>query len=455
MIRKNRSQSNGAGTLLVESGRVEPMAPLDSPPTLAPGALAEGGDGRPLVPSVASPPVAAPDPSTHARRVKRPLVLALAALAAVVLVGVGWWYYEVAAPYETTDDAFIEGHVISISPKVAGHVLRLHVTDNQEVQAGDLLVEIDPRDFEARLAQARAALAAATAKHRAAQISVGATRLTTGGGLQQASSGVEAARAQVEAARRRLEAVRAEVRAAEAENVRNQTDVQRYERLYAENGIARQQVDYAIAAAKTSEAALTAARANERAAAETLRQAEAQVGQATGQLVAARAAPDQVAMSQAQVDSSTADIEQLRAAVRLAELELSYTKITAPETGRVTRKTVEAGNYVSVGQGLFMLVPRDVWVIANFKETQLTHMRPGQPVKIRVDAYPGVPFSGHLDSIQAGTGARFSLLPPENATGNYVKVVQRVPVKVLFDAVPDGTHPVGPGMSVTTSTRVR
>jgi membrane fusion protein (multidrug efflux system) len=448
MIPKNTSKSNGTGSLLVESPRVEAMASSDAPPTLPPAAIPEGGDGRSLLPLASGPPAVDPDSSTHPRRVKRPLTLAVAALAVVVLAGAGWRYYEVAATYETTDDAFIEGHVIPISPKVAGHLRRLHVTDSQGVQAGELLVEIDPRDFEAHLAQAHAALAAAMAKHWAAQISVGATRLTTDGGLQQASSGVEAAR-------RQLEAARAGVRAAEAENVRNQTDVQRYEQLYAENGIARQQVDYAIAAAKTSEAALLAGRANEQAAAETLRQAEAQVGQATGQLVAARAAPDEVALSQAQVDSSSADIEQLRAAVRLAELELSYTTIITPEAGRVTRKTVEAGSYVSVGQGLFMLVPRDVWVLANFKETQLTHMRPGQPVTIRVDAYPGVHFSGHVDSIQAGTGARFSLLPPENATGNYVKVVQRVPVKIYFDTVPDDTHPVGPWMSVTASVKVR
>ncbi len=281
---------------------------------------------------------------------RRPLWFGLAAAAAILLVIFGLPYLRYARTHESTDDAFIDGHVVAISPKVASNVIRVHIDDNSRIKAGDLLVELDPRDFEARLAQARGNLAAG-----------------------------------------------------EAEAVRARTDAHRYERLVEQGFVSRQDRDNAIA--------------KDRAAA--------------GQ------------------------VEQLKAAVRQAELDLSYTRIYAPESGRITRKSVEPGAYVQVGQTLFSIVPERVWIIANFKETQLRYMRPGQPVAIRVDAYPDQRFTGHVDSIQAGAGARFSLLPPENATGNYVKVVQRVPVKILIDEGPDLTRLLGPGMSVVPSVKVR
>ncbi len=274
----------------------------------------------------------------------------MAAVTLVVAAIAGASYYSYATSYESTDDAFIEGHVIGISPKVASYVARVHVDDNQPVKAGDLLVELDPRDFEAQLAQARANLAAA-----------------------------------------------------EAEAIRAKADVQRYEELLRDKAVSQQDRDSAVAKNRTA----------------------------------------------------GAQIAQLEAAVHQAELNVSYTKIYAPEAGRITRKSVEPGAYVQVGQALFSIVPERVWVVANFKETQLTRVRPGQPVEIKVDAYPGERFKGHVDSIQSGAGARFSLLPPENATGNYVKVVQRVPVKILFDQIPDAGHPLGPGMSVEPSVRVK
>jgi membrane fusion protein (multidrug efflux system) len=200
---------------------------------------------------------------------------------------------------------------------------------------------------------------------------------------------------------------------------------------------------------------LDAAQEAQQAASDNLHRAESQLGEAKARLASARAAPSQVAFSRSQVETSAAEVGQAQAAVRQAELNLSYTKIFAPQAGRITRKSVEPGNYVQVGQTLFSIVPDQLWVVANFKETQLRYMRPGQPATIKVDAYPDQVFKGHVDSVQAGSGAAFSLLPPENATGNYVKIVQRVPVKIVFDHPPDPTHPLGPGMSVEPEVKVR
>jgi membrane fusion protein, multidrug efflux system len=428
---------------------------------------------------------------------KRPLVLAAAAGLLVVAALLGVPYYNYMVAHEWTDDAFIEGHIIQISSKVAGHVAQVPVSDNQEVKQGDLLVKIDPRQYAARLAQTQAALQAAIARQEAAQATVALTHVTADAGVQQASSGVEltqaavqTARAQVWTARSRFEETRAQVDtalahaaearaqilAAEAEAIRTEADVKRLQELARRDQISRQELDQAIANARTAHAQLEAsrkkaiaaeaqvaeARAAQRTAAESLRQAESQVaeaqariGEALGRLAAAGAAPHQVAVSRAQADIADAEVEQARAAVEQAAIELSSTQISAPESGRVTRKSVEAGAYVHVGQALMAIVPRDVWVVANFMETQLADMRPGQPVEITVDAYPAISFKGLVDSIQAGTGARFSLLPPENATGNFVKVVQRVPVKIVFDESPSPDHLLSPGMSVVPVVKVK
>ncbi|HWO02818.1 MAG TPA: HlyD family secretion protein [Blastocatellia bacterium] len=425
--------------------------------------------------------------------------LMIAAAAVVLLVGIifGTRYYLHAISHESTDDAFIDGHIIQISPKVSGHVIKLHITDNQQVNEGDLLVEIDPRDFEARLAQARASLLAAQARHNSSQINVKLTSATSSAAVMQASSGlgqatsnVQSTRAQTEVMRSRLDQARVQIKtaqanaeqaraqsaAADAEATRAAADVTRYQQLYDRDEVSHQQFDQAVAAARVGKAQLEAARlkvaatdmqvadalAAEEVAANGLLQAESQiqesqarVGEARGQLAGANAAPDQVAASRSQVNVSSAEIEQAQAAVQQAELELSYTRIFAPESGRVTRKAVEEGALLQVGQVLFAIVPDDLWVNANFKETQLTFMQPGQSVEIDVDAYPDKAFRGHVDSIQAGSGAAFSLLPPENASGNYVKVVQRVPVKIVFDEPPDPTHSLGPGMSVVPEVKVK
>ena len=428
---------------------------------------------------------------------RRPLVEAGAALVIVVLLVLGVRYYLHGISHETTDDAFIDGHIIQISPKVTGHAVKLHITDNQQVKEGDLLVEIDPRDYEARLAQAQANLKAASARHNASQINVKLTMATSNAAVEQTSSGLNQARSNVlttaahtEATRSRLDQARVQIKtaqanaeqaraqavAADAEAARATADARRYEQLYELDEVSRQQFDNAVAAARTAKAQLEAARlrvaaadtqvadalAAEEVAASGLREARSQVleskarvGEARGQLAAANAAPHQVAASRSQVNVSSAEIEMAQAAVQQAELELSYTRIYAPESGRVTRKTVEEGAFLQVGQVLFAIVPDDLWVNANFKETQLTFMQPGQSVVIDVDAYPDKSFSGHVDSIQAGSGAAFSVLPPENATGNYVKVVQRVPVKIVFDEPPDPNHSLGPGMSVVPEVKVK
>jgi membrane fusion protein (multidrug efflux system) len=398
-----------------------------------------------------------PAPPVPGRRpwYRRPLGIGLIAVALLLVLIVGVPYIHNAWTHESTDDAFIEAHVVAISPKVASYVARVHIDDNVHVKRGDLLAELDPRDFEARLAQARANLAAAIARHHGAAINVRVVGTTSGAGVQQAEAGVRTAERQVDGARSRLEQARAQVAAAQAEQVRAREDVSRYERLLQGGAVSRQQRDNAEAATQTADANLDAARRAEQAAADAVRQAEGELGEARARLESAPAAPDQVALSRAQVDQAEAAIAQLQAAVQQAELNLSYTKIYAPEAGRITRKSVEPGAYVQVGQTLFSIVPDQVWVVANFKETQLRYMRPGQPATIRVDAYPDKVLKGHVDSIQAGAGARFSLLPPENATGNYVKVVQRVPVKIVIDEPPDPDRVLGPGMSVVPEVRVR
>ena len=388
-------------------------------------------------------------------RYRRWIVLVFGVVAALALLTFGVRYVLYTRAHEFTDDAFIDGHVIGVSPKVASNVARVYVDDNTHVKAGDLLVELDPRDFEARLAQARANLAAAVQQHRAAFLNARVVERTAGAGVQQAEAAVATAERQVDGARSRLEQARAQIVSAEAEATRAAADVRRYENLLKYGAVSHQERDNAVATNDKAAADLDAARKAQQAAADALRQQEAQLAQEHARLASAQAAPDQMAQSRAQADQLAAQIGQYEAAVRQVELDLSYTKLYAPESGRVTRKSVEPGAYVQVGQTLFSIVPDRVWVVANFKETQLRHMRPGQPATVRVDAYPDRVFHGHVDSIQAGSGARFSLLPPENATGNYVKVVQRVPVKIVIDETADPQRVLGPGMSVVPDVRVR
>lgn len=423
------------------------------------------------------------------------LIIGAIVLLIAAIFGIRYWLY--ARAHESTDDAFIDADVIQVSPKVAGYISKVYVQSNQQVKAGDLLAEIDPRDFETRLEQAKAALAAGEARMREAQTGIALTRANTQATQQQARAAVQQARtgvatsqaaaaaertriaesgAGIATAQANLAQAQSQVTMAEAEATRANADVQRYQELYSRDEVSRQQLDQAIAAARTANAQVDAARGRVAAAeaqvnqaraaqttqAETARRAQTQVSgsqasvsEALGRLAQANTAPQQVAVSQAQAETAGASIEQLRAAVQQAELELSYTKIYAPANGRITNKSVEPGALVQVGQPLMAVVMSDVWVTANFKENQIGRMQPGQPVDISVDAYPDVTFHGKVQSLQAGTGARFSMMPAENATGNYVKVVQRVPVKIIFDPPPDQNHLLAPGMSVVPEVKVR
>ena len=371
---------------------------------------------------------------------KRVLKVVLFLLLLAAAVYGGHYYYRNVWPYETTDNAFVEASVVRVSPQVPGQILQVIVKDNQHVNAGDPLVEIDPKPFDVKLAADRAALELADAKLKTAQAAVDLTRATTAAMLDQAAADVDAARAAADQAR-------AEVDAAKAEAERSEKDLRRYETLE-DSAISRQKRELAEVASRVAQARFTESRKQVVAA-------DARIAAAIGKLAAAKTGPQQVVVSQTQVDQAAAAIDQAKAAVAGSELSLSYTKVAAPVSGQVTRKSVRVGETVQAGQALMAVVPDEVWVVANFKETQLTRMRLGQPVDVSFDAYPGVELKGHIDSFQGGTGARFSLLPPENATGNYVKVVQRVPVKIILDEQPDPSLNIAPGMSVVPKVRIR
>jgi membrane fusion protein, multidrug efflux system len=361
-------------------------------------------------PSQLAPPQPAPQPAPvvarlprRRRRILPRVVIALAGLAAIG-VGVAWWLD--ARDYESTDDAFIDAHMVRVAPQVTGRVAVVPVDDNQAVAAGQLLVKIDPAPLRAKLDQAEANQANAT------------------GLLAQA-------RAQQVVVEANADQARAQVGVAEANATNAMAGLKRSQSLIVKMAVSQQALDDAVAAARRTAAALIAAQKG-------LEAAEAQFGVTKSQIETAEAA----------LRSAAAQAEQAR-------LDLSYTEVTASEAGTIAHKNVSPGDYVQIGQNLIALVPLKIWITANFKETQLDLMRAGQPVEIRIDAYPGQTFHGHVDSFQRGSGPAFSLLPPENATGNFVKVVQRVPVKIVFDDPPDQGRPLGPGMSVVPRVKVR
>jgi len=384
-------------------------------------------------------------------------------LTLVVLAAVGWYLWSYYSIRESTDDAQIDGHIVPISAKVGGTVVTVAIDDNQYVEAGKLLVQIDPRDYDVALARARADQAGAAATAQAARIGVpitsttSASRLSTANaGTQAALAGAAAAREEVAVARAQLAAAQARLREKEARNRLAQQNLARMDQLIKKDEISQQQFDAASADSQAAAATVDSARASVAQADQAVPVAESRVSQAEAALAqaeagvqAARTAPQEVASSRAQAGSAEARVELNHAAVAQAELNLQYTTVKAPVSGIVSRKTVEPGQVIQPGQPLLAIVPlEDIWVIADFKETQLRNMRVGQPATIKVDAYGGREYRGHVESIAAATGARFSLLPPENATGNYVKVVQRVPVKILFEKGQDPEHLLRPGMSV-------
>jgi membrane fusion protein, multidrug efflux system len=386
----------------------------------------------------------------------------VAAIIVVMGVAVGGWLW-LTAGRESTDDAQVEAHVTPIAARVPGSVLRLPVDDNQEVQAGTVLVELDPRDYEVAVAKAKAELADAEASALAARSSVpimsttASSNVTTAeGSVEQARGGIEQSEKELEAARARRTTAEAKLREAEANATKAARDVERLRSLLAKDEVSQQQFDATVAAADAQRAAadstksqVAEADAGIRVAESKLMQTRAGEQQARAGLRTAQTGPDQITAARARASAAEARAQQAMAALDQAELNLRYTVVKAPARGFVSRKTVEVGQVVQSGQPLMALILLDnPWITANFKETQLRDMRPGQPVTIKVDAYGGREYKGKIDSIAGATGARFSLLPPENATGNYVKVVQRVPVKIVIEPGQDPGHVLRPGMSV-------
>ncbi|MGI8467379.1 MAG: efflux RND transporter periplasmic adaptor subunit [Pyrinomonadaceae bacterium] len=463
------------------------------------------------------------------KRSRVPIYIVGGIVVVSIIAGLGYWLY--SRQFETTDDAFVEGNIIQISPKISAYVTKIHIKENQPVKKGDLLVELDSRDYENKLEQAQAQLKVALAQNEKALANVSFISKTANAGVRQASSNFDTAKngieqskitadskqtsieqarnglktadanfrqiqAEIPSAEANLAEMKARVPAAQANLEIAQNDFERYQTLLAKGDISKQGMDKArkelslaqaefIAAQKQTEAAqarlnavnrqaeVEAARMNEAqtnitAAENDYRQSVMQINTTTsqanesaGRLQEAQAAPERIAVDKSDVASAEAQVAQAQAAVHQAELELSYTKIYAPDDGFVSRKAVQEGELVQPDQTIIAISQSkensnsDVWIIANFKETQIERIKPGQIVDVYIDAYPNVTFRGRVDSFQAGTGSRFSVFPAENATGNFVKVVQRIPVKIVFDEGTEKINLLVPGMSAVPRVKVR
>ena len=393
----------------------------------------------------------APPSRLHRLLRSRPVQIALAIMTFLAAL-IFWWY---STLYESTDDAQIDGHLNQISCRISGSVLKVHFDDNQFVKAGALLVEIDPADYQLAYRRALAERAEALAQAAAARVAVPITSVSTASQLSVARARVRQARAGVAAQIREWQAARARLSEAVALDAKAQSDLGRYRPLAAKDIISRQQFDQALASAKASSATVGAADASMRAAGQQVQQARDQLAQMQAELRSAGTAPQQVSVSRARSQSAEATLQRADAALEQARLNLLYTKVLAPVDGITGKKAVEVGQNVQTGQTLLYLVPvEDIWVTANFKETQLRKMRPGQPVTISIDAFKQK-YHGFVESIGAASGSRFSLFPPENATGNYVKVVQRLPVRIRLARGQDPNHRLRPGMSVEPKVRLQ
>lgn len=395
-----------------------------------------------------------PEPTDLRTRSRRRYII-IGVVAVVIVVALLFWWHSTF--YESTDDAQINGHIIQISSRIAGHVIKVNVDENQAVEAGTVIAELDPKDFQTAVQQDEANLASAQAAYEAARVNVPVIHTSTGSTLASANATVSSAKAAVTQSERQLEAAKAAVAQAQANNTKAQLDLERYTPLVEKDVISRQQFDAAVATAAGTKAALAQAQANLQGAQAGVKIAKDRVNEAQATLQTAHTGPQQVAIQKAKADQAAAMVQQAQAKLDAAKLNLSYTKIVAPEAGIVTRKSVEAGQNVSAGQNMATLVSLDnIWVTANFKETQLDHMRAGQPVTISVDAYGGRDYEGKVTQIGGATGSMLSLFPPENATGNYVKVVQRVPVRIDFTNHKQiENHLLRPGMSVEPKVRVK
>jgi len=375
------------------------------------------------------------------------LIIILVTLVAAGIAGYRLWNY--FGSYESTDDAQVDGDIYAITSRIAGTIKAVYVEDNQPVKAGQVLVDLDPRDYDVALAQAKAALNSSRTLVAVARPSVPITTQTTQTTLSTSATDIAQARASLAAAQRDYDSAVASIRKSEADNVKAQSDLERYRMLIAKDEISQQQFDQAQAASKAAAADVDVKKADAEAAARTIEEMQAKLQQSIDkQTEAERNSPQQIAIQNATVRSREADALQQQTLVDQATLNLSYTKIFAPVDGIIGKKNAEPGQQVAPGQQLMATVPvANIWITANFKETQLKRMKPGQRATIHVDAYDRE-YEGVVESVAGATGARFSLLPPENATGNYVKVVQRVPVRIRLKEGEDKNHELRPGMSV-------
>jgi membrane fusion protein (multidrug efflux system) len=369
----------------------------------------------------------------------------------LLVLGAAYFYWR-STFIEDTDDAQVDGNLYQISARVSGQVTKVYVDDNQTVQAGQLLAEIDPTDYQVALDQAQANLASAQAEFAQATVNVPLTQVSVGTSVATTSSDVKGSTDMVAQSEKQVEAAKARVAQAKANALKAQDDVDRYKPLVQKDVISKQQYDAAVAAAAGSRAAVAEAEANVSSARQRRAQSEAQSAQSV------KNGPGQIRVQQSRVAAAQAAIQQAQAKVEQARLNLSYTRITAPTAGIVNKKNVQVGANLAAGQDLMTVIPlTDLWVTANFKETQLLHMRPGQTVTIKVDAYGDRKFSGKVTQVGGATGSMLSLFPPENATGNYVKVVQRIPVRIDFTNLKqeDADYVLRPGLSVTPEVEVK
>ncbi|MGH9559183.1 MAG: HlyD family secretion protein [Bryobacteraceae bacterium] len=423
------------------------------------------------MPELSDKPVHTPGHTTaRTRGAGRTIALRVAAAAAIlILAGTGYAIWSRLQKVESTDDAEIDGSIYAISSRVAGHIVEVPVQDEQYVMAGDVLARLDSKDYEIAIAKAKADLADAEADLARSRTGVPITSTTTASTLAGARSSKidaeaaqSAAEQQLGAAGARLATAQANVRVAEANANKADQDLARYKSLVDKDEISKQEYDQAAAAAEAAHARLDAQRAqtnearqNISAAEKTIEQAKARVEQAGAVVQSATTGPEQVKVMQARVESALAKVAQEKAMLDQAETNLQYTTVVAPVGGVIGKKTVEVGNNVGPGQQMMALVPLDdIWITANFKETQLQRMKVGQPVAIKVDAYDRE-YRGKIQRIAGASGARFSLLPPENATGNFVKVVQRIPIRIALDPGQNEDHLLRPGMSVVPTVQVQ
>jgi membrane fusion protein, multidrug efflux system len=397
------------------------------------------------------------DVSRASMRRRKRRVKIFVAFFILVLIALGLWLHRRYSAFESTDDAEIDGYIYPVSARVSGYVTRVMVDDDRYVKAGTVLVQLDPKDYEVAVATAKATLANDESTATSLQTNVPITSISTSSQLASAQADVDGAQAGLVGAQRQFDAAQAALQQAEANDQKAQDDVNRYQPLAAKDEIPQQRYTQAVDAEKATAAAVEAARQSAAATRQTVNQARARIEQAQASVRAAETRPRQIAVQQSRAEAAEAESERAATALNQAQLNLQYTTIVAPIDGIVGQRSVQPGQNVAPGQQLMTIVPLDsqnIWVTANFKETQLTYMRPGQHVKISVDTYDRE-YDGHVDSIAGASGARYSLLPPENATGNYVKVVQRIPVKIFFEKGQDPEHLLRPGMSVEPEVRVK